>query len=288
MWLSAERFWDYIWRVSIIQNTFTSLQCDPWYPWGPLSSVRHPHKHRWLPANSQISCLWQTRQIRLILDKTEQLASTVLSTHLTAVWILFAKHLQLSSRDYVISPERFSMRAYSSGSACLCWAVSINNMFILTGDARVIDLRLKEKKCSEKSLYFFRREWKNPRDCMDASVGLTTPGVLHTTQPTCIHESVSARLERTHPDWRVYRCFPLHAFLRQTESLSGRCKNEQKIPLLPVVTPVVMYDLWNGRGHMTVMCLCTRPDETTVCFSPLKIIPVCSQVAPLLLLELFV
>lgn len=68
VWLSAERFWDYIWRVSIIQNIPTSLQWDLWYPWGPLSSVRHPHKHKWLPANSQISCLLQTRQIRLILS----------------------------------------------------------------------------------------------------------------------------------------------------------------------------------------------------------------------------
>lgn len=153
----------------------------------------------------------------------------MLSTHLTAVWIPFAKHLQLSFRDYVISPECFSMRAYRSVSACLCWAVSINNMFILTGDARVIDLRLKEKKNAvKKACIFFRREWRHPRDCMDASVWLTAPGVLHTTQPTCIHESVSARLERTHPDWHVYRCFPLHAFLGRTESLSGRCKNEQK------------------------------------------------------------
>lgn len=259
VWLSAERFWDYIWRVSIIQNTPTSLQWDLWYPWGPLSSVRHPHKHKWLPANSQISSLWQTRQIRLILDKTEQLASTVLSTHLTAVWIPFAKHLQLSFRDYVISPECFSMRAYRSVSACLCWAVSINNMFILTGDARVIDLRLKEKKNAvKKACIFFRREWRNPRDCMDASVWLTAPGVLHTTQPTCIHKSVSARLERTHPDWHVYRCFPLHAFLRTDRVTVWKMqKRTKKFPSCPLsrLLSCMIYEMGGGTW---LSCVCTR------------------------------
>lgn len=83
--------------------------------------------------------------------------------------------------------------------------------------------------------------------------------------------------------------FPYMHSSERTESLSGRCKNEQKnSPPARCHACMIMYDLWNGRGHMTVMCLYTRPDETTVCFSPLKIIPVCSQVAPLLLLELFV
>lgn len=144
------------------------------------------------------------------------------------------------------------MRAYSSGSACLCQTVSVklltgwrfgketgggwgvlgrwNNMFISTGDAGVIDY------------------WLYQCDCMDVSVWLSSPGVLHTTQPTCIHESVSARLERTTPDWHYTGVFPnMHSSDSQSNCLQDAKKKKRKSPFFPLSRLCVVCHVWFMR-----------------------------------------
>lgn len=44
---------------------------------------------------------------------------------------------------------------------------------------------------------------------------------------------------------------------------------------------VVLHDLWNRRAHVSAMCLCTRPNDGSVC-STNYIIPVCSKAKPFL------
>lgn len=131
MCLSAERFWDYIWRFSIIQTTFSfnlSQQWDLRHPWGAFSSIHHPHKHRRLQENSQTSCLMGPRRIiHIQLQQTEQLASTVLSTHLTAVWTLFARASPINS---LLGLHNFFWALFHAsvqfGFSHLCRIVSVN------------------------------------------------------------------------------------------------------------------------------------------------------------------
>lgn len=96
------------------------------------------------------------------------------------------------------------------------------------------------------------------------------------------------------PSWlTLYRCFPYHAFLRQTDRQShclenANLKKRKKSSTAcchALVLSCMIYEI--GGFTWLLLCVCAQGQMELMHVLPyIYIIPVCSQVAPLLLLVL--
>lgn len=121
---------------------------------------------------------------------------------------------------------------------------------LLMGDARVRDQCLSR---AEITLDSFRGEWRRPCDCEDVS----SPGVLHTTQPTCI-QKVCQHVWRELVLTPILQVFSLTCIPQAATDTSGKDAKIKKNPSACCHAPILSMMIYEMGGCTWLMRVCAQ------------------------------